>query len=185
MSEPLRPPRISAFAQLALPGALIGLLAGSVAGALALLVGQPFGWALTTGLGLGVPIALLGGLYGLGAATGRIRLGVFAPAALFWLIGFPLSRLIQEIVVHLVIAGNLRVPDDLLGFLAYQGIVSFGFAIGFIWLHERLAPQLFRRFAATNPLAAEAFTRYATYAETVWAARSRARAARAAARGAR
>ncbi|GAA2781630.1 hypothetical protein [Crossiella cryophila] len=184
MSEPLQPPRISAFAQLAAPGALVGVLAGSVAGLLALLVGQPLGWALTTALGLGVPLALLGGLYGIGAATGHIRLGVFAPAAVFWIIGFPLSRLIQEVVVHLVIAGNLRVPADLLGFLAYQGIVSAGFAIGFIWLHERLAPQLFRRFAPRNPLAAQAFTRYASHAETVWAAKSRARAARAAARGA-
>ncbi|MCO1578538.1 hypothetical protein M8C13_22550 [Crossiella sp. SN42] len=184
MSESRQPPRISAFAQLAAPGALVGALAGSIAGLLALLVGQPPGWALVTALGLGLPLALLGGLYGLGAATGRIRLGVFAPAAVFWLIGFPLSRLIQEVALPLVVAGELRVPADLLGFLAYQGIVSAGFAIGFIWLHERLAPQMFRRFAATNPLAAQAFTRYATHAETVWAAKTRARANRAAARGA-
>ncbi|MBP2478762.1 hypothetical protein JOF53_007634 [Crossiella equi] len=178
MSEPLERPSPLALAQVALPGAVVGLLAGTVAFGLALLVGQPGSWALATALGFGLPLALFGALYGLLAATGRIRLGTFAPAALFWLVGFPLARLIQEVVVGLTAVGAFRLPPDLLGFLAYQGIVSAGFAIGFLWLHERLAPQAFRHFAPGNPLAASAFRRYATHAATVWAQKSRARAAR-------
>ena len=52
---------------------------------------------------------------------------------------FPLARLIHETTVSLVLTGQVRLPADLAGFLAYQGIVSFGWAIGFLWLHERIA----------------------------------------------
>jgi len=126
----------------ALPGAAVGLAAGVIAGGLAALVGQPLAWAAVTMLALGVPLALLGGGLGLLVATGRIPHGRFAPVALFWLVGFPLARLIHEISVSVVLTGQVRLPADLAGFLAYQGIVSFGWAIGFLWLHERIAVRL-------------------------------------------
>lgn len=126
----------------ALPGAAVGLAAGVIAGGLAALVGQPLAWASVTMLALGVPLALLGGGFGLLVASGRIPHGRFAPVVLYWLAGFPLARLLHEITVSLALTGNVRLPADVLGFLAYQGIVSFGWAIGFLWLHERIAVRL-------------------------------------------
>jgi hypothetical protein len=126
----------------AIPGAFVGLAAGLIAGGLAALVGQPVAWALVTVLSLGVPLALLGGGFGLLVAAGRLPAGRFAPVALFWLVGFPLARLLHEISVSVVLTGQVRLPSDLVGFLAYQGIVSLGWAIGFLWLHERIAMRL-------------------------------------------
>jgi hypothetical protein len=132
-----------------LPGAAVGLAAGVVAGGLAALVGQPLSWALVTMLALGVPLGLLGGTLGLLVASGRLPRGRFAPVGLFWLVGFPLARLIHEIAVSLVLTGQVRLPSDLAGFLAYQGLVSMGWAIGFLWLHERIALRM-RTSAATT-----------------------------------
>ena len=152
---------------MALPGFIVGLTAGVVAGGLALIVGQPTDWAAVTGLTLGVPLGLLGGAYGLLIALGKVRLGGFAPAALYWLLGFPLARLLQELLTGLLLAGRPRVPPDVLGFLAYQGIVSAGFAIGFLWLHERTAPHWWLRVAPHNPLAARVLARYAAHSQTL------------------
>ncbi|GLY46977.1 hypothetical protein [Lentzea sp. NBRC 102530] len=131
----------------AVPGAAVGLAAGVVAGGLAALVGQPFSWALVTMCALGVPLALLGGGLGVLMASGRLPRGRFAPVALFWLVGFPLARLVHEISVSLVLTGQVRLPADLAGFLAYQGLVSLGWAIGFLWLHERIALRMRTRAA--------------------------------------
>ncbi len=126
----------------AVPGAAVGLAAGVIAGGLAALVGQPLSWAAVTVVALGVPLALLGGGLGVLLASGRLPRGRFAPVALFWLAGFPLARLVHEIAVGLVLTGRFRLPPDLAGFLAYQGLVSLGWAIGFLWLHERIALRL-------------------------------------------
>ncbi len=132
----------------AIPGAAVGLAAGVVAGGLAAVVGQPLSWAAVTTLALGVPLAVLGGGLGVLLASGRLPRGRFAPVALFWLAGFPLARLVHEISVSVVLTGQVRFPPDLAGFLAYQGIVSLGWAIGFLWLHERIALRLRMRAAA-------------------------------------
>jgi len=153
--------------ELVLPGALTGFAAGVVAGGLAAVVGQPAGWALATMLTLGIPLAVFGGGYSWLLATGRVRLGGFAPAALYWLVAFPVARLLHEAMVHLVLGGGFTLPDDILGFLAYQGIVSAGFAIGFLWLHERLAPRWWTRVGPNNPEAAAAVDRYLAHARTI------------------
>jgi hypothetical protein len=134
----------------ALPGVAVGLAAGVVAGGLAALVGQPLSWAAVTMLALGTPLALLGGGLGVLMASGRLPRGRFAPVALFWLVGFPLARLVHELCVSVVLTGQVRLPSDLAGFLAYQGVVSFGWAIGFLWLHERMAARMRMRSAATT-----------------------------------
>ena len=131
-----------------IPGAFIGLAAGLIAGGLAALVGQPLGWALVTMVALGLPLGALGGGFSLLVAAGRLPAGRFAPVALYWLVGFPLARLAHEVTVSLVLTGQVRLPSDLAGFLAYQGIVSLGWAIGFLWLHERIALRL--RAATTS-----------------------------------
>ena len=159
------------LAEVALPGFAVGLTAGVTAGGLAVIVGQPTAWAAVTALTLGLPLGLLGGGYGLLIAFGKVRVGGFAPAALYWLIGFPLSRLLQELLTGLILTGQPRIPPDVLGFLAYQGIVSAGFAIGFLWLHERLAPRWWHRVAGQNPLAARVFARYAEHSKALWEAK--------------
>lgn len=162
---------VRGLAEVALPGFIVGLIAGVAAGGLAVIVGQPTDWAAVTGLALGVPLGLLGGCYGLLIAFGKVRLGGFAPAALYWLVGFPVCRLLQEMLTGLILAGHPRIPPDVLGFLAYQGIVSAGFAIGFLWLHERTAPQWWLRVAPHNPLAAHVLARYAAHSRAMWEAK--------------
>ncbi|MFD9947855.1 hypothetical protein ACFWYW_10975 [Nonomuraea sp. NPDC059023] len=117
----------------ALPGAAIGAVAGVAAGGLTLLAGQPLGRAALSALALAVPLALCGGAYGLLIGRWLFRPGAFAPVALFWMVAFPMSRLIQESLA------GVGMRDGVLLFLAYQAMVSVGFAIGFVWLHERLA----------------------------------------------
>ncbi|MCX2951651.1 hypothetical protein [Lentzea sp. NEAU-D7] len=126
----------------AVPGAFVGLAAGLIAGGLAALVGQPLGWALVTTVALGLPLGAFGGGFGLLVVAGRLPVGRFAPVALYWLVAFPLARLVHETTVGLVLTGQVRLPPDLAGFLAYQGIVSVGWAIGFLWLHERISVRL-------------------------------------------
>ena len=48
------------LAEFAVPSYVIGAGAALAAGGLAAIAGQPSGWAVITGLALGVPIAVLG-----------------------------------------------------------------------------------------------------------------------------
>lgn len=169
--------------ELALPGAGIGATAGVAAVGLALLAGQPIGWALATGVGLGLPMVLLGGGFGLLLGAGVVSPGVFAPAALYWFIAFPVARVAHEMLVGLIVVGRPALPPDLPGFLAYQAIVSLGFAIGFGWLHERIAPGWVRRIRHRNPAADRLYAFYLRHAEAQWKVRESRRRARAAGRG--
>ncbi|TDV53825.1 hypothetical protein [Actinophytocola oryzae] len=163
---------------LTLPGLVVGFIAGVLAGGLTAVVGQTTGAAVVAALSLGVPLALLGGGYTMLLINKRVRLGGFAPAALFWLIGFPLARLLHEVAVSWYVDGRPTLPPDTLGFLAFQGIVSLGFAFGFLWLHERVAPRWWSRLAIHDPRAREVYLRYAGHAQAMFEARERHRAAR-------
>lgn len=166
------------LARLLMPGLIVGFVAGVTAGGLAAFVGQPVGWALVSALTLGVPLGLLGAGYTMLLIQNKVRLGGFAPAALYWLVGFPAARLLHEMLTHLILSGTPTMPADLLGFLMYQGIVSCGFAIGFLWLHERVAPRYWQRLAAHDPDARRVYLRYAEHARAVVEANERRRAAR-------
>jgi hypothetical protein len=170
--------RLFQLARLTLPGLAVGFIAGVVAGGLAAFVGQPAGWALVSALTLGVPLGLLGGGYTMLLINGKVRLGGFAPAAMYWLAGFPLARLLHEVLTRLILTGEPGLPPDPLGFLAYQGIVSAGFAIGFLWLHERVAPRYWQRLAEHDEQARDVYLRYAVHARTIFEANERRRAAR-------
>ncbi|WP_127500432.1 hypothetical protein [Actinoplanes solisilvae] len=170
---------------LALPGVGIGAIAGPAAFGLALIAGQPLDWALATALALGLPLALLGGGFGLLMAAGKISPGVFAPTALYWLVGFPLARLTHEVLVGLLLTGRPTLPPDVWGFLAFQAIVSLGFAIGFSWLYERVAPGWLRRIRHGDPRAERLYQFYLRHAEAQWKTRENRRQARAAARAVR
>lgn len=166
------------LAEIGAPGAVIGVLAGAVVGGLAGIVGQPLGWALTGAVMLAVPLAVVGGLYGVLTGLGHAKPGMFAPAAVLWLVGFPLARLFHETLTPVVLGGAPAPPDNVLTFLVYQAMISMGFAIGFIWLYERLIPGWLVHIRAHNPYAERVYARYIAHAEQMWNARERRRAAR-------
>ncbi len=153
------------WAELALPGALVGALGGGFAATLAALAGQPPTWVALTAVCLSVPLALFGAGYSLLLARGTFRPGVFAPAAVFWFVGFPLARLLHESSVHSIIIGRPALPESPPAFLAFQAMVSVGFAIGFVWLHERIMPKWLIRVAEHNPTARALLTHYLRIAE--------------------
>lgn len=177
--------RLYRLAELTLPGLAVGFIAGLVAGGLAGFIGQPAGWALVTGLALGIPLALLGAGYTMLLVQNKVRLGGFAPAALYWLFAYPAARLLHEVLTSTILGGSPKLPPDVFGFLAYQGIVSAGFAIGFLWMHERVAPRYWQRIAGRNPAAARVYVRYAEHARILFEAKERRRAMRGQARAAR
>ncbi len=170
------------LAEVSATGAVIGVLGGAVVGGMAALVGQPVAWALAGAAALAVPLALLGVAYGVLVALGRAKPGVFAPAALLWFVGFPLARLAHETLTPVLLGGNPTPPDDVVTFLAFQALVSMGFAIGFIWLYERITPAWLIQIKDHNSYAERVYTRYVAHAEAVWTARARKRAQRAARR---
>ncbi|MDR7304388.1 hypothetical protein [Haloactinomyces albus] len=176
MTEATLPRRMG---ELALPGALVGALAGCFAAILAVLGGQPPSWAAVTTVTLALPLAVLGAGYSLLLATGTFfRPGVFAPAALYWFLGFPLARLLHELATHSILAGQLGLPKDPLAFLAFQALVSAGFAIGFLWLHERIMPRWLLRVCEHNPQAQDMLAHYLQLAEQIREQRARKQAHR-------
>jgi hypothetical protein len=173
------------YAELGAPGAAIGVIAAALVGGMALLVGQPVAWALAGIVALGVPLALLGASYGVLIALGLAQPGVFTPVAVLWLVGFPLSRLLHETMTPVLLGGNPTPPDDVLTFLAFQALVSMGFSIGFVWLHERICPIWLAQIREYNPHAERVYARYRVHAKALWEARELKRAQRVAARAPR
>ncbi|GAA1636687.1 hypothetical protein AB0C27_03080 [Nonomuraea sp. NPDC048882] len=148
--------------ELALPGASIGAVAGAIAGGLTLLAGQPTGMAALAALALAMPLGLFGGLYGMLLGHGVFRPGTFGPVGLYWMAAFPVSRLAQE-----VLAPTGGLAEGVPAFLAYQAMIALGFAIGFLWMHERLMPHWLVRRAGDNPLAKDLLGTYLRFARVV------------------
>lgn len=167
--------RARQLAEVGAPGAAIGVLAATVVGGMAALVGQPAAWALAGVAALGVPLAALGAGYGVLVAAGWFKPGVFAPVAVYWMVGFPLSRLLHETVTPALLGGSPTPPGDVPTFLLFQLLISMGFAIGFLWLHERITPAWLARIRGHNPAAAQVYARYLDHAEAIWRARERKR----------
>jgi hypothetical protein len=138
---------------LALPGALIGLLGGIVAGGLVAITGQSLPVVLVACVSLALPLALGGAAYDLLLATGRAPLGMLAPAALLWAVAFPPSRMLQAAVVDVVAGAEVAVPQGWAAFAVYQVLVAVPFAIGFWWLHENFAPRWWFHIRGRNPVA--------------------------------
>jgi len=153
--------------EFSVPAMAVGVIAGLVAGGLALFAGQPTGWAVLTGLGLGVPLALLGAGYAVLIATGRFPAGVFAPAAVYWVVGFPLALMVHAVVTEWLFIGRPSLPEEPLEFLAYRALLSMGFAIGFLWMHEQIGRHWWPRIREHNPYAhriVEQYKELATFA---------------------
>ncbi|GAB3930067.1 hypothetical protein GCM10029976_031020 [Kribbella albertanoniae] len=126
------------LAEFSMPAAAVGAAAGLVAGVLGSIVGQPLGWAVVTGLGLGLPLMAFGVGYAVLVALGKVPAGVFAPAAVYWVIAFPLALLVHAIATEWVVAGSPGLPPEPWKFLAFRALLSMGFAIGFLWMHEQI-----------------------------------------------
>lgn len=155
------------FAEVTLPGAVIGLSSGLLLGGAVAIGGLPLWSVILNTLALGIPLAVLGAGYDLLLASGRMRLGGVVPAALYWLPGFPLSMLLREIIVNLGAGEGVALSESLLPFLAYNALLSVGYAIGFLWLHENLASLWWPRIRDHNPVAARYVGQYTSQAVTM------------------
>lgn len=137
-----------------LPGVVIGFSSGLLLGGAVAIGGlSPWSVILNT-LALGIPLAILGAGYDLLLASGRMRLGGVVPAALYWLPGFPLAMMLREVFVDLGTGKEVILSEALLPFLAYHALLSVGYAIGFLWLHENLSSLWWPRIRDHNPVAA-------------------------------
>ncbi|PSK86206.1 hypothetical protein CLV63_1367 [Murinocardiopsis flavida] len=154
-------------AEVAVPGFAIGLVGGLFAAAVGATAGLPSALTLTVAAALGLPLALLGAGYCLLVAHHRIPLGAVYPVALYWLVGFPLARLFDEYTVAAVMGSETVLREPLWEFLVFQALLSVGYAIGFLWLHERIAPHWFIRIQQHNPLAADLVQRYLEHLSTI------------------
>ena len=141
------------IAELALPGATIGLLGGVIAGVMAAVGGLTLGVTLIAAVALALPLALGGAGYDLLVARGRIPLGPLAPVAIYWAVAFPVARIIHASIVNVSAGDRVAVPHGWLDFVVYQMLLSVGFAIGFWWLHQNLAPRWWFRLRDRNPVA--------------------------------
>ena len=168
--------RLTGLGELMLPGAGIGAAAGVFAGLITAIAGLGWGLVTVNVIALAIPMALFGGGYTILCAHGITRVGVFAPAALYWLIAFPVSRIIQESAAAVYLTGAPGLSTDLLSFFAYNALLAPGLAFGFIWLHERLAPGWLLRIRDHNPLAARLAEAYLAYAGAVYEQKQRERA---------
>jgi hypothetical protein len=148
------------LAEFSVPAASVGAAAGVIAGGLAAFVGQPVGWAVATGLALGVPLILFGAGYAALMALGKVPAGVFAPAAVYWVIGFPLALLVHAVVTEWVVTGTPGMPPDPWKFLAFRALVSMGFAIGFLWMHEQIGRHWWPRILDRNSYARRTVEQY-------------------------
>jgi hypothetical protein len=149
------------LAEFAVPSYVIGAVAALAAGGLAAFAGQPSGWAVITGLAFGMAIALLGAGYSTLVALQKAPVGVFAPAAAYWLVAFPAAMLVHSVVTEWLFTGGPGLPaGPLWQFLAYNALLSMGFAIGFIWSHEFLGRHWWPRILDHNKYALSCVQEY-------------------------
>ena len=140
-------------AELAAPGAAIGLLGGVIAGALLAISGLSLAITLVAAVLLAVPLALAGGLYEILLAKGRLPMGTLSSAAMVWVVAFAPIRVVHALLIDLIAGDPVAVPHGLLSFAVYQVLVSVPFAIGFWWLHENFAPRWWFHIRDRNPVA--------------------------------
>jgi hypothetical protein len=164
--------------ELALPGALIGTIGGLAAGLLAASVGLSAGVVVLACVGLAVPLALAGAAYELLLATGRFPLGTLAPAALLWVVAFPLIRIGHAGLLDLAAGEGAAVPNGWASFVVYQVLVAIPFAIGFWWMHENFAPRWWFHIRERNPVADHFIRKQLGYAEAAEAENARKRSTR-------
>jgi hypothetical protein len=170
--------RVRHAAEIVLPGFAIGLAGGVLIGLLGILGDLPATGAVVAALVLGLPLALAGACYDRLLLRGWMGIGTFAPAAAFWLPLFPLARLLNEVLSDVVAGRPVVLPEAVLPFLLFQVIISLGYAIGFVLLHEQVGPRWWLRVRDHNPDAALLIERYKEHAALQIAAAGRRRRTR-------
>ncbi|ADB31227.1 hypothetical protein Kfla_2145 [Kribbella flavida DSM 17836] len=153
--------------EFALPAAAVGVAAGVIAALLGGFAGQPLGWAVVTGLGLAVPLVVFGVGYSALVGLGKAPAGVFAPAAVYWTIGFPLALMVHAITTEFVVTGSPGLPEQVWQFLAFRALLSMGFAIGFLWMHEQLGRYWWPRIMEHNQYARRTVEQYVHLAQSI------------------
>jgi hypothetical protein len=141
--------------ELALPGIAIGLLGGLIAGAAMAAGGLALDVAVFAAVTLALLLALAGAGFELVLATGRFPLSALTPVALYWVVAFPLVRIIHAAALSLYAGDAVAVPHGWLDFIVYQMLLSVGFGIGYWWLHENFAPRWWYHVRERNPIAAQ------------------------------
>lgn len=125
---------------LKIPGMVIGFVAGLLVGGLAAFVGAPTGYVIVAALGLGIPLAIFGIIYDALLDAGKLNFGYAAPSALYGVLTFPIARLVQEFLLTAVFGQGITLQHEanVLQFLIYQGIMGFGYGIGFLMIHSQI-----------------------------------------------
>ena len=125
---------------LKIPGMVIGLVAGLIVGALAAVGDAPTGFIAVAAFGLGIPLAIFGIIYDALLDAGKLNFGYAAPTALYGVLTFPIARLIQELLLTAIFGQGITLQQEsgVLSFLVYQGIMGFGYGIGFLMIHNQI-----------------------------------------------
>jgi hypothetical protein len=125
---------------LKIPGMVTGFLTGLLVGGLAAVAGAPTGYIIVAALGLGIPLAIFGLIYDALLEAGRIPFGRIAPTALFGILTFPIARLVQELLLTAIFGQGITLQQEsgVLSFLVFQGIMGFGYGIGFLMIHSQI-----------------------------------------------
>jgi hypothetical protein len=158
---PVKPPVSTLWAslgrrqvvELTLPGVVIGLLGGAIAGGVSAAGGLALHVALFAGVALAVPLALAGAGYEILLGQGRVPLGMLTPVALYWAVGFPVVRVLHAGLLELYAGPGVAVPYGWLDFVVYQLLLGVGFGLGYWWLHENFAPRWWFHIRRRNPVA--------------------------------
>jgi len=117
-----------------------GFVAGLLVGGLAAVAGAPTGYIIISALGLGIPLAIFGIIYDALLDAGLMPFGRIAPVALYGILTFPLARLLQELLLTAIFGQGITLQEEssVLSFLVFQGIMGFGYGIGFLMIHSQI-----------------------------------------------
>lgn len=162
-----------------LPGVGIGAVTGVFSGLVTLIAGLPWQVVAINAIAFGVPMALFAGVYTVLCSRGVLPVGVFFPAALYWMVGYPVSRIVQEGSAVMYVEGAPGLSAGVLAFFLYNALLAPGLAFGFIWLHERLVPHWLMRIRDHNREAAGLAEAYLSYAKRSYEQKQRRAAIRA------
>ena len=126
--------------RLKIPGMVTGFVTGLLVGGLAAVAGAPTSFVIVAALGLGIPLAIFGIVFDALMDAGRIPFGRIAPVALYGVLTFPLARLVQELLLTAIFGQGITLQQEsgVLSFLVFQGIMGFGYGIGFLMIHSQI-----------------------------------------------
>ena len=126
--------------RLKIPGMVTGFVTGLLVGGLAAVAGAPTSFIIVAALGLGIPLAIFGIVFDALMDSGRIPFGRIAPVALYGVLTFPIARLVQELLLTAIFGQGITLQQEsgVLSFLVFQGIMGFGYGIGFLMIHSQI-----------------------------------------------